>query len=476
MKNFVAGAAVFILTLSFAGCATGPSLEDDKELGALVRALSEHNTEMKKKRAARLGKGIKKLTIEKRGEDFNVSADLKHALTSQVAQRIFDESGRPYLLEGVELHGSVTARFDNLLFMDALNLILKPALLSAEAAEGVVVIRPRAAEKAAEPPVSVSAEVPIRNLDTKAAIELLNGLYPTAMRKGMPVTFGPVAASNRIFLRGPQNEVSQAIQTLMKADLEIEHVVIEVLVVEFSSGALEELGTKLKGYSDGKYGGMGVDFGNIGGDIITFSRLTEEGVLASASNLTKFSAVVNMLVSDNKARLISRPYISTLSGSQAKINIASDRYVIVDDAEGRASTTSITAGVILQIAPTVISDGMLRMNITVEDSQFSDVNIANVSTEVKKNTAETVMQVEDGQTIVIGGLVLNRRAWANTGFPFLRHIPGLNLLFSNDDSVVEEKEVSIYVTSHIWKPGMISPLIDPNAMTGQDESFIQKLK
>jgi len=432
---------------------------------------------MEKKQAARLGKGIKKLTIEKRGEDFNVSADLKHALTSEVVQRMFDESGRPYLLEGAELHGSVTARFDNLPFMDALNLILKPAMLSAQEAEGIVMIRPRPAEKTEEPPVPVNVEVPIRNLDTTAAIELLNGLYPDKIPQGRAVDFSPVAASNRIFLRGPQNEVSQAIQTLMKADLEIEHVVIEVLVVEFSSGALEELGTKLKGYNDGKYGDMGVDFGNIGGDIITFSRLTEEGVLASASNLTRFSAVVNMLVSDNKARLISRPYISTLSGRKARINIASDRYVIVDDVEGRSSTTSITAGVILQIAPTVIPDGTLRMNITVEDSQFSDVNIANVSTEVKKNTAETVMQVENGQTIVIGGLILNRRAWANTGFPFLRHIPVVNLLFSDEKSIVEEREVAIYVTPHIWKPGMVSPMIHPEALTGEDESStIQKMK
>lgn len=388
-------------------------------------------------------------------------------------QHLFDESGRAYFLEGVQPYGIVTARFDNLPFMDALNLILKPAMMAVETAEAVV-IKPRPVEKAEEASGPVSVEVPIRNLDTSAAVELLNGLYPPVGPR--PVDFGPVAASNRIFLRGVQNEVSQAVQTLMKADIEIEHVVIEVLVVEFSSGALEELGTKLKGYNDGKYGDMGVDFGNIGGDIITFSRLTEEGVLASASNLTRFNAVVNMMVSNNKARLISRPHISTLSGKQARINIASDRYVIVDDAEGRASSTSITAGVILDIMPIVIADGTLRMKINVEDSQFSDVNIANVSTEVKKNTAETVMHVEDGQTIVIGGLILNRRAWANTGFPFLRHIPVLNLLFSNEEDVVEEREVSIYVTPHIWKPSMFSPLINPDALTDKDKSIIQKMK
>ncbi len=473
MKTLLSIVLVCILALSFAGCATAPSMKDDKELNALFEALAKYNAETEKKRAERLGKGIKKLVIEKTADDFNVSADLEHALIPEVVKRMFDESGRAYLLEGAELYGSVSARFDNILFTDALNLILKPVMLSAEDAERITVIKPRTVEKT-EAPVTIHKEIPLINLDTKAAIDLLGGLYPKISQR-RAVDFGPLPASNRIFLKGPENEVFQAIQTLMKADREIEHVVIEMLVVEFSSSALEELGTKLQGYGDGKYENVNVDFGSIGGDIISFSKLTEDGLLA-ANRLTRFSAVINLMISNNMARLISRPYISALSGSKAKIDIASDRYVVVDDVQGRASTKSITAGVILQIVPTVLQDGRLRMDLQIEDSQFSDINVANVSTEVKKNTANTVMQVEDGQTIVIGGLILNRRAWANTGFPFLRHIPGLNLLFSNEGDIVEEKEVAIYVTPHVWKPGMISPLIKPEALTGKDESFIQKLK
>lgn len=81
MKNCVIGVAIFVLALSLTGCATAPSLEDDKELAALVQAF-QRNAEEKKKRVARLGKGIKKLVIEKKGDDFNVSADLKSAMTS----------------------------------------------------------------------------------------------------------------------------------------------------------------------------------------------------------------------------------------------------------------------------------------------------------------------------------------------------------------------------------------------------------
>ena len=57
--------------------------------------------------------------------------------------------------------------------------------------------------------------------------------------------------------------------------------------------------------------------------------------------------------------------------------------------------------------------------------------------------------------------MIDSEAKGNSGFPFLRHVPVLNYLFSKQDAVQEEREVLVFVTPHIWKPSMKAPLVDP---------------
>jgi len=466
--------ALCTLIIFFTGCATAPPIKEDKELNALVKALVKNNEEMKKKWTEQEGKGIIKLLLDKNSD--TVSAELDKALVEDVTRKLLDQSGKPWMLDKAELGGKITASFDNIPFQDALNLILKPAVLSAETVDGVVIIKTGFSGEASE---KTDAEIALENISAAAATQLLEGIFPEdPATGGKPIHFGNVAASNTIYLNGPPNEVARALQLLMKADREIEHVVIEVLVIEFATGALEELGTKIQNLQDGMYNNINMDFSGMSqtGNMISFSQLPSD----ATKLLTSFDAAINFLVSDNKARLISRPYIGTLSGQKAQINIASDRYVIVNEANGSVGTQSIQAGVILDITPTVMADGKLRMEIKVEDSQFSSVNVANVSTEVNKNSADTVMQVRDGETIIIGGMMLNRKAWGNSGFPWLRHIPIVNWVFASQENVENEKEVAIYVTPHVWKPNMRTPIIDPDALTIKEGEgvggFIQRMK
>ncbi len=461
--------SILLLSLIPLGCASKFSAKKDAELDALISAFVEYNKDMEKKRAERVGKGIKRLTVEKRGKNAFVSADLENAVIQEVVNRLFQKSGKSYLFDDVAPHGTVTTRFDHLPLLKALNLILEPILLSAEADGDMIVIGSGVDEDAAEG-AHIYEEISLRNLGMDDAKALLNGLYPVSqMTSARVLDFGHAPGSTTIYLKGPENEVSEALRVLMKMDAEVRHVVIEVLVVEFDAGTLDELGANIQNLQTGKYTDINLMYGATG---ISFTKPAPP-----LDHLTSFTGIVEMMISNHEARLISRPYLATLSGKRAEISITSDRYVIVDEGNNSTATQPIEAGVKLEIKPTVLPGGNLRMELLVEDSQFSAVTLANVSSEVNKNGAETVMHVEDGQTIMIGGLILDRRAWGNTGFPFLRNIPILNLLFAKQSEEVHKKEVAIYVTPHIWEPHMKTPLINPDALTIKEgESWIDKMK
>ncbi|MGR3221024.1 MAG: type II and III secretion system protein, partial [Candidatus Anammoxibacter sp.] len=175
----------------------------------------------------------------------------------------------------------------------------------------------------------------------------------------------------------------------------------------------------------------------------------------------KFTAIIDLLISNEKARLISRPFVSALSGTEAVIHITNDKWVIVESSSDGATITApapITSGVVLKITPTLLpGNNMIRMDIFVEDSQFIQPDV-DVAVEVDKNSVSTITQVENGTTFIIGGLVSNRRQWKNSGFPILRKIPIINMLFAKQSSQFTEKEVAIYVTPNIWEPSLSPPL------------------
>ena len=106
--------------------------------------------------------------------------------------------------------------------------------------------------------------------------------------------------------------------------------------------------------------------------------------------------------------------------------------------------------------PTVTPDGEVRVEVDVEESQFLP-QLSPASIEVDRNKASTTMQVASGQTIVIGGLALDRQSECNRGFPGLRRIPLLNLLFAQQRKSGEDQEVVIFVTPYVWEPGMDTP-------------------
>ena len=469
MNQFVKGCVVLGLVLGLAGCFSNSSTEDS-DLDALITEIIKHNQEVQEQEQERLNKGIQALEVS--GDA--VTANLDQASIPVVVKRILEDADAAYVIEDVSLHGMVTARFTDLALVDALNRIVHGIGLAAVEDNGLLVIKSSFDEDAEGE--AVHREVAIRNLSQASAMELLEGIYPEG-DMGRLVKFGAVAASNSIYLYGAPANVAQAAQLLAKADREAKHVSIEVLVVEFNRGELEEYDSMIQELVEGDFtwnvndafnGMVGVNWsdqanggGSDGGSSEDFSEF----------KVTSMKGVVEMLVSDQKARLISRPFISTLSGTEAQIEIVSDRYVNVGSND-EPETSEVTSGVILQITPTVLPDGKIRMNVSVEDSQFSSVNVQGVLSEVNKNAARTIMHVNDGHTIVVGGLVLNRRSTSNEGFPFLRNIPLINLLTAGMKHEQVEKEVTIYITPRIWEPNMLTPLIGPGALGGDDNEGI----
>ncbi|HUP87978.1 MAG TPA: type II and III secretion system protein [Longimicrobiales bacterium] len=389
-----------------------------------------------------------------------VTIDVKQAPLAAVVQRIVDAAGIPVVYRRVALRGRATARFTNMPLMSALNELIGSYGYRASWANNVLAIEYGAAPGTGDPTEIITVQVPINYIQGDRVDEVLRSLLPTDR-----VRFAYQRATSNVTLIGKRQDIQESVGLLRQADQEAPHVFIEALVVEFDRAALERYGIDLTELSIGNFSEIAVLLGELEDFAVSGKRTY------GADNPKSYRAFIDALASNNDARILARPYVTTRSGEDAIIDISTDQTLViqgVQNGQAVASTRDVSAGVSLRITPWVLPADEVRVGIDVTESAFLPTTTSAAAIR-DKNHATTVMQVPSGKTIVIGGLAYERRTNANAGAPFLKRIPLINLLFSNQQHTVRQQEVVVFITPHIWEPNIDPPMKLPGAFGVKDQ-------
>jgi len=166
------------------------------------------------------------------------------------------------------------------------------------------------------------------------------------------------------------------------------------------------------------------------------------GELFKIGGMTRsaFSLTLDLMVQEGKARILSRPRLSCLSGKEAKLLVGGEVPILSASVTGggTAGTTATPGnveykeyGIKLNIKPTVKENGRIYLNLGVE---VSEVGVAVVTDYAlaypfTKRTANTELYLDDGQTMAIGGLIKKKSEEDLRKFPFLADVPVLGVFF-----------------------------------------------
>lgn len=163
-----------------------------------------------------------------------------------------------------------------------------------------------------------------------------------------------------------------------------------------------------------------------------------------------YAAKIDALISDGKANILARPNITTIQGKEAVINIGSEVPVPTVSTTNSTTTTSIKyreAGIILKCTPRVNEDGIITVKVHTEVS--SPMYVEDMKAyRFQKRSADTIVRLKDGQTMVIGGLIGSDEAKQISKVPFLGDIPILGNLFKHIQKSKSDTEVMIFLTAH----------------------------
>ena len=162
-----------------------------------------------------------------------------------------------------------------------------------------------------------------------------------------------------------------------------------------------------------------------------------------------YAAKIDALISDGKANIFAKTNITTIQGKEAVINIGSEVPVPTVSTTNSTTTTSIKyreAGIILKCTPRVNEDGIITVKVHTEVS--SPMYVEDMKAyRFQKRSADTIVRLKDGQTMVIGGLIGSDEAKQMSKIPFLGDIPILGNLFKHIQKSKSDTEVMIFLTA-----------------------------
>ncbi len=238
-----------------------------------------------------------------------------------------------------------------------------------------------------------------------------------------------------------------------------QQVMLEVKVAEVSKTVLDKLGSSI---------GMSRTNGSWSYRLITDFLLggANGGMIGAAKDPTKFFSL-EADKRDGLVRILAEPNVMAISGQEGSF-LAGGKILIpvAQDTAGGSGGFRITLeekefGVGLKFTPTVLADGLINLKVAPEVSELSregvglsnsGVGVRTVFPLITTRRAATTVQLHDGQSFAIGGLIKNTSAANIDALPVLGELPVLGALFRSTDFQTEKTELVFIVTPRLVKP------------------------
>jgi pilus assembly protein CpaC len=198
------------------------------------------------------------------------------------------------------------------------------------------------------------------------------------------------------------------------------------------------------------------------------------GVLNDSSGFLLF---LQALKDESVVKLLAEPRLLTISGRQASFLSGGEQAIPVPAGLGQIGVQFEEFGTRLSFVPIVLGDGKIRLEVEPEVSDLNPAFGTSISgTVVPGRTTQRVhtsIEMEDGQTFVIGGLIQNTVRGTTSKVPWLGDIPFLNPLFSTKAYEENEEELVVMVTAHLVDPMdcQQSPKMLPGQETRSPDDF-----
>ena len=244
---------------------------------------------------------------------------------------------------------------------------------------------------------------------------------------------------------------------------------LRVRVAEVSREVLKQFGINWDAvFSTGKFL-FGLATGNpvvAGSTILTRNAGTNSLFGSFRSGRVDLNGLIDALDDEGLISILAEPNLTAVSGKPANFLAGGEFPIIVPDTGDRVTVAFKQFGVSLAFTPTVLGADRISLHVNPEVSQLSNAGAVELQgfsiPALTTRRAETTVELGNGQSFAIAGLLQNNTTHDLSKFPGLGDVPVLGTLFRSDRFQRNESELVIIVTPYIVRPVSTARLATPN--------------
>lgn len=298
----------------------------------------------------------------------------------------------------------------------------------------------------------------------------------------VPVNIQADEASNALIITAPPDVFHSLQAIIRKLDIRRAQVLVEAIIAEVSYDKAKSLGVQwvVDGTPDGQ-GPVGVI--NLGSPTITdvynsvaagagvpLGPGTSIGLGRFDSDRVNFAALIQALESDTTSNILSTPSLTTLDNQEAEIVIGQNVPFITGSYSSTGGTSNSVnpfqtvqredVGLTLKVKPQINEGNSIQLEIEQEISSINASASTGTSDIVtNKRTIKTVVMVEDGATIVLGGLIQEDLQQTEEKVPLLGDIPLLGALFRANKTTKVKRNLMVFLRPVVLRDAAVSTQI-----------------
>ncbi len=302
-------------------------------------------------------------------------------------------------------------------------------------------------------------------------------------------------ATNSLVLTAPPDIMMALQDVISQLDIRRAQVLIEALIVEMSEGDGINLGVQWGSLETGaviQYGNAGAPIGQVmvgleeakdtvekkpirdsdTGAIKYYEETTTKGDYSTLASALKnvngaamsivmgdWTALVSAVASDSNSNILSSPSITVMDNGEASFIVGEEVPVITGSTAGSNNDNPFQTvdrkevGIKLKVVPQINEGDSVQLNIEQEVSNVLGANGA-VDVRFAKRQLNTSVMIQDGQMLVLGGLVDERALESESKVPLLGDIPVLGHLFKSTSTQTQKRNLMVFIKPTIIRDGM----------------------
>jgi general secretion pathway protein D len=281
--------------------------------------------------------------------------------------------------------------------------------------------------------------------------------------------------TNSLIISSDETNLGTIKNIISKLDIRRAQVLVEAIIVELSETAARNLGVEtFYNGTDSDSIPIGITrFGGAGPDLLSIvgaasndqdvnlntsalsSLLNTQGLVTGFGDLSdggdKFIGIINAIAQDTNSNILSTPSILAMDNETANLVIGQEIPITTGESLGTSNanpfrtTSRQEVGIKLEVTPQINEGSSVILNIKQEVSGVAGVITSGIDLITNKRVIETTVLVDNGQIIVLGGLIDEDTQETVSKVPILGSIPLLGKLFQSSSSTVVQKNLMVFL-------------------------------